>query len=91
MRNIAAVLHGHKHIPRVEEKDGIAIFGCGSTTGKVQTASEGETYMSINVVNVNSNGGRISCRVRVERIVGAGLSDVAAHEILYRKPSGTVS
>jgi len=84
MRNITALLHGHKHIPRVSEKGGIAILGCGSTTGKLGTKKPGETYMSINFLNVDASSGRISCRLRVEKIAGAGLTESSSHEILYR-------
>ena len=83
-RGVAAILHGHKHIPRVDLKDQMAIIGCGSTVGKVETATRGQTYMAINLLQVDVHRRRISCRVRVERVVGGGLTDIESHEILYR-------
>lgn len=84
-RNVSMALHGHKHIPRVTQLGGVSIIGCGSTVGKVPSEVEGKTFMSINIVSIDLDSGRISCRLRAEQIVGAGLSDVEVHEILYRE------
>lgn len=84
-RKVVAVLHGHKHIPRVKSVGDLAVIGCGSTVGKVKPDEEGRTYMSSNFLTVNVDAGRISCRLRVERIVGSGLHEVEAHEILFRE------
>jgi hypothetical protein len=83
-RRIGLVLHGHKHIPRVDTHDGITVVGCGSTVGKVQTTIPGTTYMSVNVVTVDSERGLISCRLRVERLPGAGLVSEEPHEAVSR-------
>ncbi|WP_439396698.1 metallophosphoesterase family protein [Bradyrhizobium sp. PMVTL-01] len=81
-RCIRLVLHGHKHIPRVEVHDGITVVGCGSTVGKVNTTEPGTTYMSINVVTIDNARGRISCRLRAERIPGGGLNSMLQHEAI---------
>lgn len=83
-RKIAAVLHGHKHIPRVTWKDGVSVIGCGSTVGKVPTDAIGRTFMSINIITIDVEAGRLSCRVMAERILGAGLATYDSHEILFR-------
>ncbi len=87
-RRVVAVLHGHKHIPRVSKVNEVAVIGCGSTVGKVQPDDAGRTYMSTNLVTVNVDSGRISCRLRAERIVGSGLHEIEAHEILFRDAMG---
>ena len=83
-RNIAAVLHGHKHIPRVTTHGDIPIVGCGSTVGQVPSDDKGRTYMSINVISIDKDSGRISCRLRGERIPGAGLDAGESHELIYQ-------
>jgi hypothetical protein len=83
-RRVAVVLHGHKHIPRVTEEEGITVIGCGSTVGKVRPDSEGHTFMSMNVMTINVETRLFSCRLLAERIVGAGLNIYDTHEILLR-------
>jgi len=83
-RAVAAVLHGHKHIPRFDRRDEMAIVGCGSTVGKVETANSGHTYMSLNVLTVDRSRGLLGCRLRAERIPGAGLEAGESHEIVLR-------
>jgi 3',5'-cyclic AMP phosphodiesterase CpdA len=81
-RKIGLVLHGHKHIPRVETHEEMTIVGCGSTVGKVETYRPGTTYMSMNVVTVDAPRGRISCRLRAERIPGGGMTSDEQHEAI---------
>lgn len=84
-RSFAAVLHGHKHIPRIDQSHGrLPIYGCGSTVGKVPTRDRFTTYMSINVVTVDSGRKRISGRLLAERIPGGGLVEDRRHEIVHR-------
>jgi hypothetical protein len=85
-RNVTVALHGHKHIPRFDRYGNIAVIGCGSTVGKVQTASSGETYMSLNIVEIDRSRNMLCCRLRAERIPGAGLESVATHELVLRQP-----
>jgi hypothetical protein len=79
-RRIGLVLHGHKHIPRVQLYNGITVIGCGSTVGKVSVKEPGTTFMSMNVVTVDAGTKRISCRLRAERIPGAGFNADVVHE-----------
>ena len=81
-RNIGLILHGHKHIPRVEMHEQMMVVGCGSTVGKVETQEAGTTYMSMNVVTVDSARGRLSCRLRAERIPGGGMTADEQHEAI---------
>ena len=81
-RKIGLVLHGHKHIPRVDTHKDMTIVGCGSSVGKVETDSPGTTYMSMNVVTVDAPRRRISCRLRAERIPGGGMTSDEQHEII---------
>lgn len=85
-RGIPVALHGHKHIPRFDRHGGIAIVGCGSTVGKVNTAVQGETFMSLNIVELDRSRNMLSCRLRAERIPGAGLESISSHELILRTP-----
>ena len=82
-RQFAAVLHGHKHIPRVDETpQGIPVIGCGSSVGKVAT-NDKRLFMSINLLSINRSTGKIAARLLAERIAGGGLSEYKAHEIVW--------
>jgi len=82
-RDVSAVLHGHKHIPRIDHTAGkrIQVIGCGSSVGKVLTKDKG-TYMSINVISMDPHTNNPICRLLAERIVGGGLSEDKHHEII---------
>jgi hypothetical protein len=82
-RNFTAVLHGHKHIPRVDFVGDrkLPIIGCGSTVGKVETV-EGGTYMSINVITCDVARKRMCARLMAERIPGGGLNEEKCHELV---------
>lgn len=83
-REVKAVLHGHKHIPRFDKHGEIAVIGCGSTVGKVDTKERGHTFMSLNVLTVDNSQNLIGCRLRAERIPGAGLEAVESHELVLK-------
>lgn len=85
-RRMSMVLHGHKHIPRVVEHESMAIVGCGSSIGKVDTMSPGNTYMSMNVITVDVARKRVSCRLLAERIPGAGMTAADTHETIMNAP-----
>lgn len=84
LRGIQAVLHGHKHIPRFDKHGDIAIIGCGSTVGKVETEAKGQTYMSLNVLTIDRASHMLGCRLRAERIPGAGLESLQSHELVMK-------
>jgi 3',5'-cyclic AMP phosphodiesterase CpdA len=83
-RRVAAVLHGHKHIPRIDNlpESKIPVFGCGSSVGKVRT-KDGKPYMSINVVSYSPSSKRLTCRLLAERVPGGGLTESKTHEFTY--------
>lgn len=83
-RGVPAVLHGHKHIPRFDKHGELAVIGCGSTVGKVETAERGQTYMSLNVLTIDRSRSSIGCRLRAERIPGAGLESGESHELVMK-------
>lgn len=83
-RGIPVVLHGHKHIPRFEKRGNLAVLGCGSTVGKVDTLARGQTYMSLNVLTIDRARGYIGVRLRAERIPGAGLEAGESHELVMK-------
>jgi hypothetical protein len=81
-RRFAAILHGHKHIPRVENSpNGVTIIGCGSSVGKVQTV-DNSPYLSMNVVTVNGRSRRVTTRLLAERVPGGGLTEQRRHEFV---------
>ncbi|TGM41703.1 metallophosphoesterase [Leptospira biflexa] len=80
-RNIKIILHGHKHIPRVDIHDDINIIGCGSSTGKIDSSETGETFISMNLITIDRNRKSISCRLKAERIPGGGINSVSSHEL----------
>jgi Calcineurin-like phosphoesterase len=82
-RRFAAVLHGHKHIPRLDPTPGgIPVIGCGSSVGKVRTRDKG-TFMSINLLTLNTATRTLSARLMAERVAGGGLGQYKAHEIVW--------
>lgn len=89
-RGVPAVLHGHKHIPRFDKHGDLAVIGCGSTVGKVDTAERGHTFMSLNVLTIDRSRSSIGCRLRAERIPGAGLESGESHELVIKSslPTG---
>lgn len=86
-RHVAVIIHGHKHIPQVTQtEEGVPVYGCGSTVGKVAT-TDGGTFMSLNIISVNSQTNAISGRLLAERIPGGGLVEQRRHEIIMRSHS----
>jgi hypothetical protein len=74
-RRFAAIVHGHKHIPRVSHTpDNIPVFGCGSSVGKVATTS-GRPLISINILTFDRSTNQVSGRLLVESVPGGGLKE----------------
>lgn len=69
-RNVKLVIHGHKHIPFVTEKEGIHVISCGSSTGHIAHRDANKTYMSYNIIKIE--GDSVLCTQHVEEIIGAG-------------------
>jgi predicted phosphodiesterase len=85
-RGVAAVLHGHKHVPRFNLHNEIPIIACGSTVGKVPIKDVGTTYMSVNLITIDTASGQLSCRLLAELVPGGGLEEMDHQEIVYREP-----
>jgi predicted MPP superfamily phosphohydrolase len=84
-RGVVAVLHGHKHVPRFDLSDDLSVIGCGSSVGLVETENPDETYMSLNVVTIDSLPGIISCRLLFTRTAGGVIESQATNEMVFRK------
>lgn len=80
-QGIAAVIHGHKHIPRLDvmPNSEIPVIGCGSSVGKINTV-DGTPYLSINIITVDHSNQRISARLLASRSQGGRLDQVAEHQ-----------
>lgn len=83
-RKTSAVLHGHKHIPRFDSHKNMAVIGCGSSVGKVDTKDPSQTFISFNVVTIDRANRSLSCRLLAERIPGAGVEGGESHEMVLR-------
>jgi 3',5'-cyclic AMP phosphodiesterase CpdA len=82
-RRFRCVLHGHKHIPHISAANNVPVFGCGSSVGKVDT-KDGNPYMSVNVITLDTESGNMTARLLAERIPGGGLQEEKRHEMVSR-------
>jgi desulfoferrodoxin (superoxide reductase-like protein) len=74
---IKDILHGHKHIPKIQDHEGIKLIGAGSATGTIKHSEKNKTYISYNIIkNDNLLKRPISCSIYVEEILGAGVQHV---------------
>ncbi len=79
-KHIGTIIHGHKHIPRFDDKQGVRIVGCGSSVGKIKTR-DGQPYLSVNVLTVFPKSGRVISRLLADR-TNAGLNEQTRHEFV---------
>lgn len=86
---MTAVLHGHKHIPRIAKTPNklIPVFGCGSSVGKIKTNSPGRTCISINLLTLDPAAKFLTGRLLVEETIGQGLFTLGRHSLVYRARS----
>jgi hypothetical protein len=82
-QRFAAVLHGHKHVPRLvkHEASGATIVGCGSSVGKIATR-DGTPYLSVNLLTIDRAHQRLSARLLASRAAGGRLQEQSAHQIV---------
>jgi 3',5'-cyclic AMP phosphodiesterase CpdA len=80
-QRFSALIHGHKHIPRLstDSVSGMPVIGCGSSVGKVATR-DGTPYMSVNVVTIDKAAGRLSARLLASRAAGGRLAEEGSHQ-----------
>ena len=81
-RGIHYVLHGHKHIPYVQQHNEITIVGAGSTTGSVKCKGKDKTYISYNLIKYDVNERRpVAVIICYEEILGAGTKSMLAYSM----------
>lgn len=81
-RGIKYVLHGHKHIPYVQQHNEITIIGAGSTTGSVKCKEKDKTCLSFNLIKYDIIERRpVAITICTEEILGAGTKNILAYSI----------
>lgn len=81
-RGIKLVLHGHKHIPNIQNYKNISIIAAGSSSGSVKHKENGKTFLSYNVIKYDiDNKKPISCSLYAEDIIGAGIKNILIRTI----------
>jgi hypothetical protein len=86
-QGVSAILHGHKHIPRIGKVPGteIPIIGCGSSVGKVPTADRAP-YLSVNVVTIDRAKQQVVARLLASRAAGGRLTERGNHQAVLMSP-----
>lgn len=79
--NVQIVLHGHKHIPYFNRSNGIAVIGCGSSTGQVVHKDKKKTYISYNILKISEES--IMCTQYAEEVFDEGAQNIHT-EIIKR-------
>lgn len=79
-RGVKYILHGHKHIPSINECEDITIISAGSTTGCVKHQDKGKTFLSYNLIKYDMDIKKpVSVTIIAEEIIGAGTKNVLSH------------
>jgi len=72
-RNINFIIHGHKHIPKLFNCNGIDIVAGGSSTGKVDHMMDHKTFLTYNLINYDMEKFKpISSTIIFEDLIGSG-------------------
>jgi len=81
-RNIKVVLHGHKHIPKIQKHNDVTIIGAGSSSGSIKHRESGKTYLSYNLIKYDNELNKpVSCTIIAEEILGAGTKNVLIQKL----------
>lgn len=81
-RGIKYILHGHKHIPKVQKYDDITVVAAGSATGCVKHRDKEKTYLSYNLIKYDIDSqAPVSISIVAEEIIGAGPKNMLLHLI----------
>lgn len=81
-RGIKLVLHGHKHIPNIKKIDNTYIIASGSSTGEVKHKEKNKTYLSFNILCVDTKNNKIeSCIQYYEDVIGAGIKHLRKYTL----------
>jgi len=79
-RGIKLILHGHKHIPKIQEHKNITIVAAGSSSGSVKHKEDGKTFLTYNLIKYDvQNRKPVSCSIIAEEIIGAGTKNMLLH------------
>ncbi len=79
-RGIKYILHGHKHIPKIQKHNDITVVAAGSTTGSVKHQEKGKTYLSYNLIKYDMDTKKpVSISIIAEEIIGAGAKNILLH------------
>lgn len=79
-RGIKYILHGHKHIPKIQKHNDITVVAAGSTTGSVKHQEKGKTYLSYNLIKYDIDSKKpVSISIIAEEIIGAGTKNILQH------------
>jgi len=79
-RGIKYILHGHKHIPKIQKHKDITIIAAGSSSGSVRHKEKGKTYLTYNLIKYDIDKKTpVSCSIIVEEILGAGAKNMLMH------------
>lgn len=72
-RGIKFIMHGHKHIPVLFNKEGINIISAGSSTGNIKHKNPNKTYLTYNVINYHNKIRQpVSSAIIFEELLGSG-------------------
>ena len=81
-RGIKYVLHGHKHIPKIQRHQDITVIAAGSATGSIKHQDKGKTYLSYNLIKYDIDTQQpVSISIIAEEIIGAGTKNMLLHLI----------
>lgn len=81
-RGIKFILHGHKHIPKIQKHKDITVIAAGSSTGSIKHLEKGKTHLSYNLIKYDVDTQQpVSISIIVEEIIGAGTKSMLLHLI----------
>lgn len=75
LRHVTLVLHGHRHIPFIEQIGPVHVVACGSSTGDIGHVDKEKTCISYNVIKIDQK--TITCVQYVEEILGSGAKQIS--------------
>ncbi|MFA6979317.1 MAG: metallophosphoesterase [Ignavibacteriaceae bacterium] len=81
-RNIKIILHGHKHIPRINKHKDISVIGAGSSTGSVKHIDIDKTFLTYNLIKYDNQMKKpVTCSIIAEETLGAGTKNILIQQI----------
>ncbi len=81
-REIKLALHGHKHIPKIQNKEELVIVAAGSLTGCIKHVDQKKTYLSYNLIKYDKENKKpVSCSIFAEDLIGSGAKNVLIRKL----------